>query len=186
MIIEAGYDILQVLYGGIYSDRTRASGLWVVGMDENLRLLFTTKVSSQNDCTIAEHVDEILNAFTNGPSTVRYYAVAYSVDRLPENDRHCPHHDEDSDLEAPALAPYELLGRVVFDGASMCSTVPRYSFRDYPDLGHLPRSGVVLGPHDVVCDCFACAQHSELLERNRARHQRLAGTPSTDDNDGDN
>ncbi|HAM26360.1 MAG TPA: hypothetical protein DCP11_06510 [Microbacteriaceae bacterium] len=186
MIIEAGYDIHQILHGEIFSRGTRTKGLWVVGMDENLRLLITTRATGHMNGPIAEHLDELLAALTRTPGTVRYYALAYAVDRLPEDNANCPHHVDEPFFASPALAPYELLGRVVFDDTSMCSTVPRYSFRDYPSLAHLPRTGVVLGPHDVSCTCFACTQHRKMLERNQERHQRINfGILSTDENDSD-
>jgi hypothetical protein len=48
---------------------------------------------------------------------------------------------------------------------------PRYSFRDYVGYEHLPRTASILGPHEYPCDCLACTQHEEMLQRNRERHQ---------------
>ncbi|HEY8914265.1 hypothetical protein [Lacisediminihabitans sp.] len=186
MIIEAGYDIHQILHGEIFSGGVLAQGLWVMGMDENLRLLFTRKVSGQAIGSIEEHPDDLLAALTDSPATVRYYALAYSVDRLPEHHELCPYHDDEPLLEVPALKPYELLGRVVYDDGSMCSTVPRCSFRDYPSLAHLPRTGVVLGPHDADCTCFACTQHREMLRRNWQGHHSInSAVPPVNENDSD-
>jgi hypothetical protein len=67
------------------------------------------------------------------------------------------------------LGDVELLGQVVFDSSGYWSTVPRFDFREYIGLEHLPRSVSVLGPHELGCECVACVHFEQMLHENRLR-----------------
>jgi hypothetical protein len=82
-------------------------------------------------------------------------------------------YEEDEPLRtAPEFDGRQFLGRLVFDEEFTYSSAPRYSFRDYPLHGDLPRAAVVKGPHpEFDCRCLACAQFEAKLAANRAKYQ---------------
>ncbi len=171
MIIEAGYDILQLFSPKIFKRRRHyRRGMWVLALDENLRNVYLTKVGGK-DRDVEDRLHAVAKALDGrGLSPVAYWAAAvvetdYSGD-LEAEFRHI-----DTTLsEAALLAGHHYLGCLFSNGKDLYSSVPRYSFRDYLGLEHLPRAAVCLGPHEIGCACLACTQFEERLQRNRERH----------------
>ena len=192
MIIEAGYDIVELLINEVANRRNTNSKdaaadenpLWVLIMDAQLRYWATTRVVDRMGASTAEHIDEIAWTLNEEPDCSRYDVLAHTTtvercdddDWLFQLDQVIKHHH--------ALAGHELLGHIVFDPTGYFSTVPRHSFRDYPSLGHLPRAASFAGPHAWSgCPCGACVQHDELLEQIRSRSTDRASSSATTDKD---
>ncbi|HEY0260633.1 MAG TPA: hypothetical protein VGC18_12375 [Lacisediminihabitans sp.] len=175
MIIEAGYDILQLLCPEVMKDAESQRAVWVLSMDERLRLLFIGVVAPTAADRIESHVEDIAKALTRHPGPAKYYVVARTVQSHKGESGDWLRQEDERLNHLPALADHELLGQVVFDPDGYFSSVPRYSFRDYPELEHLPRTAILPGPHPLMsCDCLACVQHKIMLDDNRRRAEKLA------------
>ncbi|SKA98989.1 hypothetical protein SAMN06295879_2645 [Agreia bicolorata] len=178
MIIEAGYDIVELLINGVANRRKKdtedvdENPLWVLTMDSQLRYWSTTRVVDRMGSSSAEHVDDIARTLNEEPRYSRYYVLAHA-ERADKRDDDDWLYDLDQIIKHhPALEGHELLGHVVFDDTGAFSTVPRYSFRDYVGLEHLPRAASFPGPHEWLdCPCAACVQHEKLLKEIRTRHR---------------
>jgi len=168
MIIEAGYDVLQLLDGAVNKNSRSKRGLWLLAMNEYLRFQYLKKVAFDMTLPVEAYIDEVSAALHRDSLPTKYIVLAY---RTRESMRDSPWlHALDERLTADGwLGDVELLGQVVFDASGYWSTVPRFSFRDYIGLEHLPRSVSVLGPHDVGCECVACVHFEQMLHENRLR-----------------
>lgn len=172
MIIEAGYDILELFSPKLFPRRSaHRPGMWVLALDEDLRNLYIAKVGGKN-LSVSDRVVKIAKALDGrNQRPVAYWAAAivdtsYSGD-LSDAFRHV----DDTLREAALLADRQYLGCYVSDGKDLYGSTPRYSFRDYPLLAHLPRPAICAGPHDFDCACLACTQFEERMRRNRERRE---------------
>ncbi|KJC63156.1 hypothetical protein TZ00_15770 [Agreia bicolorata] len=84
MIIEAGYDIVELLINGVANRRKKdtedvdENPLWVLTMDAQLRYWSTTRVVDRMGSSSAEHVDDIARTLNEEPRYSRYYVLAPS------------------------------------------------------------------------------------------------------------
>ncbi|MCW4386316.1 hypothetical protein OH146_11085 [Salinibacterium sp. SYSU T00001] len=171
MIIEAGYDLLQLFAPKLFRrgrDRRRM-GMWVITMDKNLRQLDMRKVSTRHMQSVEECIPRIADMLSNSElGEVAYYAFARLDTDLPVDLSCVLEHQHESLALAPELVEYKLLNNYLSNGRDLYSRGPRYSYRDYIGMEHLPRAAVLPGPHDYPCACLACTQHEELLRERRA------------------
>jgi hypothetical protein len=168
MIIEAGYDIVGLAAASVNRNSRTRRALWMIQMDEYLHLLTTTRITRDMALPVAAYIDEISAALRQSPIPVRYIALAYRATSPSIDSAWLGEIDERLTADG-WLGDVELLGQVVFDRTGYSSTVPRFSFRDYIGLEHLPRAVSVLGPHDVGCECVACVHFEQMLIENRQR-----------------
>jgi hypothetical protein len=154
MIIESGIDVLQALCGSVSSDNP--DGVWIVAMDENLRLLYVDPVVRQVVGDVEQHVDDIAQ-YLEAARDIAYYALGWTspveVDNestwLADVDRRL--HDD------PGLAVARLLGIIVFDRSSLYASLPRCDFSIERGFQDLPRAMALAGPHGLDCSCPPCA-----------------------------
>jgi hypothetical protein len=168
MIIEAGYDVVQLADASVNRNSRSRRALWMVALDEHLRLVSTSRIAREMRLPVAAYIDEISAALGRSAIPVRYIALAYCAAGDCSDSSWLGEIDERLTADG-WLGDVELLGQVVFDRSGYFSTVPRFSFRDYIGLEHLPRSVSVLGPHDVGCECVACVHFEQMLRENRRR-----------------
>ena len=154
MIIESGIDVIQVLRGSLGFDDPR--GLWIIAMDEGLRLLYVEPVLTDLVGGVDEYVDDI-EMFLDGENTVQYFALAWSTDEVREREPGWLRALDDRLRELLSLRGRRLLGQLVFDPHTMFSSVPRCDFSLEPDLQDLPRALAIGGPHGLDCPCPPCA-----------------------------
>lgn len=176
MIIEAGYDLLQLFSPDLFPKRKMPGrrALWVIAMDEDLRLLYSKKVKGDANLPIEERACEIADALADeSPWRVAYFAVACLDTDLCGNYSSEFERQVEMLRSAPELIEHELIGHYLSDGKGLYSSAPRYSFRDYLGLEHLPRVAILPGPHEYPCDCLACVQFEDKLRLNRERHAAL-------------
>jgi hypothetical protein len=174
MIIEAGYDLFELFAPKLFGRRGSKTrrGTWVIAMDENLRNMHLTKVGGDASDAIENRIPKIVKALNKRSfRPVAYYALAHLDTELPDACDHEFEHLLETLQLAPELIDHELLGTYLSNGKSFYHDGPRYSFRDYLGYEHLPRTASIPGPHEYPCDCLACTQHEEMLQRNRERHQ---------------
>jgi hypothetical protein len=193
MIIEAGYDIVELLLNGVakrHSDDTRLHDdgehpLWVLTMDAQLRYWSTTRVVDRMGASTGDHVEDIARTLNDEPQHSVYYVLAHTTNVRRDDDDDWLYEADQIIKDHPSLAGHELLGHVVFDATGFFSTVPRYSFRDYIGLEHLPRAASCAGPHEWLdCPCAACVQFDELLQANRQRSTNRSARLGSKDSEG--
>jgi len=153
MIIESGIDVVQVLRGSLGFDDPR--GLWIIAMDEGLRLLYVEPVVTELDGAVDDYVDDI-DAFLDGERSIEYFALAWSTDQQREREPGWLRALDDRLRERLALRGRRLLGQLVFDPLTMFASVPSCDFSLEPDLADLPRAMSILGPHGLDCGCPPC------------------------------
>jgi hypothetical protein len=170
MIIEAGYDVLELMSASVTHDDESRRGLWVFCMDADLHYLSLRRASDAMTDPLESYVDDIASVLESDFRPVAYFVLGHAVPDTRDSSEGWLHEVDERLRLAPKLAGHELLGRVVFDPEGYFSSVPRYSFRDYPALSDLPRSATVRGPHEFHCHCFACEQHERLLAEIRERN----------------
>ena len=173
MIIEAGYDLGQLIHPELFASDESKRGLWMLAMDKHLRLSFLDKVSDEMSGSVEPHIPDIVAALENHYTPLRYFVLAHMMPRLGSGIAEWVYRDDTPLRESPSLAQYQFLGRLVFDGEYAYSSAPRYSFRDYVGYEDLPRAAVIPGPHGFDCVCVACAQHEAILAENRRRYEAL-------------
>jgi hypothetical protein len=168
MIIEAGYDVVQLADACVNRNSRSRRVLWMIALDEYLRLVSTSRIAREMRLPVAAYIDEISAALGRSAIPVRYIALAYRAAGDSSDSTWLGEIDERLTADG-WLGDVELLGQVVFDRSGYFSTVPRFSFRDYIGLEHLPRAVSVLGPHDLGCECVACVHFEQMLRENRRR-----------------
>lgn len=162
MIIEAGYDILELLLRG----RFDPGSLRMVQLDRDLRLMRTRTVLPNFTGTFDAATVEAVDAAIPGPDddddegrwAVRYIALGFDVSDVspyPESLDWDRVKVLDEWLSCRGIG---LLGIQLYDDEGWVSTGPMYSFESYVGSEDLPRVVVVRGPHPFgSCECVACA-----------------------------
>lgn len=153
MIIESGTDVVQVLCGSVSTSDPR--GLWIVAMDDCLRLLFVEPLAVDIADGVESHLDDI-ESYIEDSREIAYFVLAWATEVPIERD--------DTwllDLEARLKTGLELqasrlLGVVVFDGSAVYASVSRCNFSLEPEFQDLPRALPLLGPHGFDCACPLC------------------------------
>ncbi|WP_022885510.1 hypothetical protein [Glaciibacter superstes] len=175
MIIEAGYDLMELLHPEVFKDEASRRGLWVLAMDEDLRLSFIRKVRDDVPSSLDAVIPDLVTSLDCEPLQVRYFVLAHMVPHTEHGIADEVQAQDELINDSPALVEYEFLGRFVFDGEYVYSSAPRYRFRDYIGYEHLPRTATFPGPHEfITCSCMACRQYEAKLARNRERHEAAA------------
>ena len=184
VIIEAGYDIKMLLAPKLLRRRRVRDSTWVLVLDENLRFHDLVKIRASSEDPAEVHAREIRGVLMKD-SVIRtkHYAVGTLTTGFTciEDDRYgsgAGHLDSYTSAlrTSPLLADFELLGFIHSNGEHWCTDLPRYSFRDYVGLEHLPRSESFDGPHSFGNDCCpACERFEQRLARNRANFDEIEG-----------
>lgn len=171
MIIEAGYDIVELISASVTRDDETRRALWVMCMDADLHYLSIRRACDTMTESIESHVDDIVTVLKSDFRPVAYFVLGYA-EPVTRAKRQGWLYETDERLRLmPALTDYRLLGSLVFDPEGYYSSVPRYSFRDYPSLSDLPRPATIRGPHEVGCHCVSCEQYERMLAANRERNR---------------
>ncbi|GAA3888083.1 hypothetical protein GCM10022381_32500 [Leifsonia kafniensis] len=174
MIIEAGYDILELLIHEIDRDDDSRRALWVMCMDQDLHYLSIRRACDVVTEPLESHSTDILKVLESDFRTVTYYVLGHAMPNICAPSDGWLYDTDEQLRNLPELAGYRLLGRVVSDPEGFFSSLPRYSFRDYPSLSDLPRAAVIPGPHEFDCCCLSCEQYEQMLTRNRERYRERA------------
>jgi hypothetical protein len=161
MIIESGIDVLQVLCGSVSSENPE--GLWIVAMDENLRLLYVDQVVRQLTSGVERHIDDLAR-YLECARDICYFALAWTspveIDAesswLADTERRL--HDD------PGLGVSRLLGIIVFDRSALYASLPRCDFSIERGFADLPRAMALAGPHGLDCSCPPCAADRRAFE----------------------
>lgn len=188
MIIEAGYDLMTLLFDG----RFRVGSLRVVSLDGDFRVTSIDEVAGTIESASLEAVDAAIPDHDPDDEIAVRYAVRYAA----------------LGLEVPTVEGYleridwehvrriegwldcrgiELLGIQISDGERWASTGPMKTFDTYLGSENYPRVLVIRAPHpDFTCECVVCASRRETLERARVRARaQLLGTLEWDADDDD-
>ena len=183
MIIEAGYDLHQILMPTVHESRARGehgphdSPLWLLTLDRDLRVQYLVQVTPDMRGRPADEREAIVAALDcSDLFEVRWLVFAWWSPTVAPVDSGWQRHLDDEALRAaPELADYELLGTVVYDDEGFACTFPRFSFCDY-DEG-LPVAAVIHGRHPRGCDCLACEQaRVRRAEREERREAARGGS----------
>jgi hypothetical protein len=171
MIIEAGYDMTELLSPRVHATKANRRALWMLAMDDELRKLFITQVCAEYTFPLEQHIPDIVKALECEYGYVTYFVLAHMLPQLGNNIEQTVYNEDEPLQTAPELEGRQFLGRLVFDGEFMYSSAPQFSFRDYPLHDDLPRIAVVKGPHPHLdCQCLACSQFEAKLAANRAMY----------------
>lgn len=177
MIIEAGYELRELIAPRLARNAASKQELWILKMDRDLRFSGSAPIVEQLGPSILPHIRTILDALH--PDYGHYFAIAH-WDNQPQYHQYGDSEPDDAVLgEAAESRGFEFIGHIVLDGESWHSSGPMYSFRDYG--GDLPRALVVRGPHPFGCDCVACVDFEQKLAAARAS----AGEADSDGRSGD-
>lgn len=157
MIIESGIDVVQVLCGSVSNDNPQ--GLWIIAMDQNLRLLYIEPIvpplGGGLDAALDQHV-EAVETFLYDQRDVEYFALAWSTAVVREHESGWLKRLDDKVKEALSLGARRLLGQIVFDPHTMFASIPSCDFSLEPQLSDLPRAMAIAGPHGLDCGCPPC------------------------------
>jgi len=178
MIIEAGYDLVQLLHPAVVANAASRRALWMLAADKDLRLLEISPVCPEFSGSLERHVAAIVAALAGSYRPVRYFALAHTMSPLDCNDWDRISRGDEALREVHDFEPDQFLGRLVLDGDHIHSSAPRYSFRDYAGRENLPRVAVISGPHFGDCSCIACSQFNEMIEEYRAIRQAAEPGPA--------
>ncbi len=170
MIIEAGYDIVELISASVTRDDETRRALWVMCMDADLHYLSIRRACDTMTESIESHVDDIVAILQSDFRPVTYFVLGHAEAEKRANPDGWLYGTDERIRLMPALTDYQLLGRVVFDPEGFYSSVPRYSFRDYPALSDLPRTATIPGPHEVGCQCLSCETYERMLADNWQRN----------------
>jgi hypothetical protein len=175
MIIEAGYELRELVQPALLANETGRQALWLLAMDKDLRFLFLRKVVDPIVGSIEPHIEQILEQLDDGRDQAHYFAIAHMVPRVTEGLCQELHRQDELLRQAASLLDYELIGHLAFDEEEWYSSGPMHSFRDYPGCEDLPRAAVIRGPHPWGCECLACTQREAVIaELVKAARKRVA------------
>jgi hypothetical protein len=59
MIIEAGYDVVQLADASVNRNSRSRRALWMIALDEYLRLVSTSRIAREMRLPVAAYIDEI-------------------------------------------------------------------------------------------------------------------------------
>lgn len=172
MIIEAGYDIVELISASLTRDDETRRALWVMCMDADLHYLSIRRACDTMTESIESHVDDIVTVLESDFRPVAYFVLGYAEPEIRTHPNGWLYETDERLRLMPALTDYHLLGSLVFDPEGFYSSVPRYSFRDYPSLSDLPRAATIRGPHEIGCHCVSCEQYARMLDENWERHRK--------------
>lgn len=161
MIIEAGYDVLELFAHRLFPKKKSRTGMWVLLLDRDLRNIRVAPVRSDDSWpSRTRAITKALRSKKNYRKPA-YFVVARRDTSITGDEAW---HEQCEALEAMDVAGVELLGSMLSCGREVYSSVARYSFRDYPSLEHLPRPAICEGPHAFInCPCLACVQYEDRL-----------------------
>lgn len=160
MIIEAGYDLHLLLFGG---SRSR-NALRMVCLNDELRVVDICTVMPEFSGHFDETVLDVIERATPERSdslahlNTRYVALGYGVADTSQY----PHGFDWPRLTALSewleCHGIQLLTVQVGGDDGWASSGPMHSFASYPGHDDLPRALVIPGPHPFgSCECPACA-----------------------------
>jgi hypothetical protein len=178
VIIKAGYDLSQIIDPYLH-DPEQVNALWLILLDDELRLLGVRKVASIYGGSVAPHLAEIAAQLHQEEAShwLKYFALAHRLDRVDDANIADKVDDDDQFVNgAPSLSEFSYLGRLVADGQYAYESWPRYSFRDYIGREDLPRVASIPGPHFYDCECVACSGRQSRLEAARERLRQAGST----------
>jgi hypothetical protein len=162
MIIESGDDVFQALCGS--GGSPLPGGLWVVAMDENLRLRSADRVVKDFDGTVEHYLGDIAEALDDPWHPCRYVVLVWSASEDVDRDDPWLREVQERLLAHPDFPPLELLGLLVFHPAGISATLPQCEFSLYGELAHLPRAHMIHGPHGPACACPVCGAERRAEE----------------------
>jgi hypothetical protein len=162
MIVEAGYDLAELVHPFLFGDGAHVGALWVLALDKELRYLYKREVAVDACDSIGPHFDAIIGSLER--PWVHYFAIAQRLRCLGD----APYLNIDYTIEErlkdlAAAHGFEFLGHMMFDTDGWYSTGPMYRFRDYY-LDNLPLAAVIPGPHPFDCPCIACKPHQRIIQ----------------------
>ena len=163
MIIESGIDLLQVLCGSFGDDEP--VGLWIIALDDDLRLLSVEPLVVRPVDTVENHVADIAR-YVDDWSRVAYFALAWSQHVTGDDPDWLREADERLRAD-PELAGARMLGSIVFDGRRLFASVPRCNFSFEAEYRDLPRAQSIPGPHGFGCACGPCSADRRAYDDSR-------------------
>ncbi|HMF59332.1 MAG TPA: hypothetical protein VK595_03120 [Vicinamibacterales bacterium] len=155
MIIEAGYDLRELLFPN-WAGNDDEPSVRLVTFDESLRFLYRRRIADAYLGDLDHHHDEIASALTS--DYVRYFAVGHPVPELDSRGGFWREYDGGERVRATTAGMgLHFLGHLVHDKEWWGSSGPVHRFEDYPGSDEVPRAIVIPGPHPFLeCDCAAC------------------------------
>ncbi|WP_136709594.1 hypothetical protein [Agromyces sp. H66] len=137
MIIDSGWDFVQLTSARMNWSDPRSRRLFVVGMDRDLGYYFTRVVTERFNGDLSTSAEQIVDLVDE--DYIRYFAT---IEQVAELDTHDWWADDDgnsitSELERVSESRgIHHIGHYQLDPTSWHSTGPMHSFRDYyqPDL----------------------------------------------------
>lgn len=147
MIIDSGWDFVQLTSARMNWSDPGSRRLFVVGMDRDLCYFFTRVFAERFDGDLASHAEQIVDLVDE--DFIRYFAT---IEQVPKLDKH---HNWGFDANGVIITD-ELeraseargihhIGHYQLDPTSWHSTGPMHSFRDY-HKPELPKYEVVRPP----------------------------------------
>src|SRR3990170_5295419 len=103
MIIEAGYDLGQLIHPELFASDESKRGLWMLAMDKHLRLSFLDKVSEEMSVSVEPHIPDIVAALENHYTPLRYFVLAHMMPRLGSGIAEWVYRDDTPLRESPSL-----------------------------------------------------------------------------------
>ena len=147
MIIDSGWDFVQLTATRMNWGEPDARRLFVVAMDRDLCYYFTRVVDERFDGDLASNAERIVDCVDD--DFIRYFATIEQVRELDKNDWWAQNSDGGwitSELETVSEARgIHHIGHYQLDPTSWHSTGPMHSFRDYPVLD-VPRYEITRPP----------------------------------------
>ncbi len=172
MIIEAGYDLATLLFD-LDGD---PNSLRVVALDADFRVVALTAVLGDFSGDLAtvplSSIDDVIPEHDEDDEfaaryAVRYAALGYRLDRLPDGEGADP--GEAKIRDWLSCRGIDLIGTYVTDGTMWRSSGPMKTFSTYLCAEDYPRVLSVRAPHPfLTCECVVCGPERESLERARS------------------
>jgi hypothetical protein len=161
MIIEAGYDLAELVHPFLFAEGAHDGALWVLALDKDLRYLYKREVAADAGDSLEPHFDTIIDSPEQ--RWAHYFVIAQRLRHVGEAPYLNIDYTIEKRLEDLATAHgFEMLGHMMFDTEGWYSTGPMHQFRDYY-LDNLPLAVVIPGPHPFDCPCIACEPHQRII-----------------------